>query len=38
VLVIWIVLLMQNIPLDAVFHYDLHAAILGWLPSAVQPK
>jgi hypothetical protein len=29
---------MQNVPLDAVLHYDLHAAILGWLLTAVQPK
>jgi hypothetical protein len=36
--VIWAVVLMQNVPLDAVFLFDLHAAILGWLLSAVQPK
>ncbi len=27
-----------NVPLDAVLHFDLHAAILGWLLTAVQPK
>jgi len=27
-----------NVPLDAVLLFDLHAAILGWLLSAVQPK
>ncbi len=37
-LVIWVVLLMQNVPLDEVLHFDLHAAILGWLLTAVQPK
>jgi hypothetical protein len=37
-LVIWAVLFMQNVPLDAVLLFDLHAAILGWLLSAVQPK
>jgi hypothetical protein len=36
--VIWAVLLMQNVPFDAVLLFDLHAAILGWLLSAVQPK
>jgi hypothetical protein len=29
---------MQNVPLDAVLLFDLHAAILGWLLSVVQPK
>jgi hypothetical protein len=30
--------MMQNVPLDAVLHFDLHASILGWLLTAVQPK
>jgi hypothetical protein len=29
---------MQNVPLDAVLLFDLHATILGWLLAAVQPK
>jgi hypothetical protein len=29
---------MQNVPLDAALLFDLHAAILGWLLAAVQPK
>ena len=37
-LVIWAVLLMQNVPLDAVLPFDLHTAILGLILSAVQPK
>jgi hypothetical protein len=28
---IWVLLLMQSVPLNAVLHFDLHAAILGWL-------
>jgi hypothetical protein len=35
---IWVVLLMQIVPLDAVLLFDLHAAILVWLLAAVQPK
>ncbi len=35
---IWVVFLMHSVPLDAVFHFDLNAAIPGWLLSAVQPK
>jgi hypothetical protein len=37
-LVIWVLLFMQSVPLDAVLHIDLHAAILGWLLTAAQPK
>ncbi len=33
-MVIWVALLMQNVPIDAVLHFDLHAAILGWLLTA----
>jgi hypothetical protein len=29
---------MQIVPLDAVLHFDLHAAILGWLLTAAQTK
>jgi hypothetical protein len=29
---------MQNVPLDAVLHFDLHTANLGWLLTAAQPK
>jgi hypothetical protein len=29
---------MQSVPFDAVLHFDLHAAILGWLLTAPQPK
>jgi hypothetical protein len=29
---------MQIVPLDPVMHFDLHAAILGWLLTATQPK
>jgi hypothetical protein len=36
--VIWAVLLMQNVPLDAALLFDLHAAILGWLLSDVSTK
>jgi hypothetical protein len=32
------VLLMQNVPDDAILLFYLHAAILGWLPTAVKPK
>jgi hypothetical protein len=35
---IWAVFLMQNVPLDAAYLFDLHADILGWLLDAVQPK
>jgi hypothetical protein len=35
---VWDILLMQNVPLDAVLLFNLHAAILGWLLTAVQPK
>ncbi len=31
-------LVVGDLGLDAVFHFDLNAAILGWLLSAVQPK
>jgi hypothetical protein len=37
-LVIWVLLFMQSVPFDAVLHFDLHAAILGWLLTAAQPK
>jgi hypothetical protein len=29
---------MQIVPLDTVLHFDLQAAILGWLLTAAQPK
>jgi hypothetical protein len=29
---------MQIVPLGPVLHFDLHAAILGWLLTAAQPK
>jgi hypothetical protein len=29
---------MPIVPLDAVLHFDLHAAILGWQLTAAQPK
>jgi hypothetical protein len=29
---------LQSVPLDALFLFDLHAAILGWLLSDVQTK
>jgi hypothetical protein len=29
---------MQIVPLDPVLHFDLQAAILGWLLTAAQPK
>jgi hypothetical protein len=35
---IWVVFLMQNIPLDAAYLFDLNAAILGKLLAAVQPE
>ena len=35
---IWVVLLMQNVLLDAALLFDHHAAILGWLLTAVKPK
>jgi hypothetical protein len=35
---IWVIFLMQNVPLDAALLFDLRAAILGWLLAAVQPK
>ncbi len=35
---IWVFFYMQNVPLDAALLFDLHAAILGWLLAADQPK
>jgi hypothetical protein len=35
---IWVIFLMQNVPLDAAHLFDLNAAILGWLLPAVQPE
>jgi hypothetical protein len=29
---------MQSVSLDAALHFDLHAAIQGWLLTAAQPK